>query len=127
MILVVVEGGGDGFQVVVVGCEVGGCCGCFFFSFVFFCYGFDFGMVGYLVLIVVVSFISGGGGWWCNFFFLGVILVVTNWGLWLSFGGKWLWVFWRGREGRSMKKRREKHTFFILFDREVYIIFIIFK
>ena len=26
-ILVVVEGGGDGFQVVVVGCEVGGCCG----------------------------------------------------------------------------------------------------
>ena len=27
VILVVVEGGGDGFQVVVVGCEVGGCCG----------------------------------------------------------------------------------------------------
>ena len=98
-----------------------------FFFLLFFCYGFDFGMVGYLVLIVVVSFISGGGGWWCNFFFLGVILVVTNWGLWLSFGGKWLWVFWRGREGRSMKKRREKHIFFILFDREVYIIFIIFK
>ena len=85
-----------------------------FFFLLFFCYGFDFGMVGYLVLIVVVWFFGGGGGGAKPFFF-GVILVVTNWGLWLSFGGRWLWVFWRGREERSMKKRREKHTFFIYF------------
>ena len=35
----------------------------------FFGYGFDFGMVGYLVLIVVVWFFSGGGG--AKIFFLG--------------------------------------------------------
>ena len=87
-----------------------------FFFLLFFCYGFDFGMVGYLVLIVVVWFFGGGGGGGgAKPFFFGVILVVTNWGLWLSFGGRWLWVFWREREERSMKKRREKHTFFIYF------------
>ena len=31
--------------------------------------GFDFGMGGYLVLIVMVWFFSGGGWWWQIFFF----------------------------------------------------------
>ena len=31
--------------------------------------GFDFGMGGYLVLIVMVWFFSGGGWWWQFFFF----------------------------------------------------------
>ena len=88
--------------VVVVGCKVVTFVAEFFiFYFLkgFFAMGFDFGMGGYLVLIVMVWFFSGGGWWWQIFFFWGVILVVTNWGLCLSFGGKVVvWVFERERE-----------------------------
>ena len=55
MILVVVNGGGsgDGFQGMLVGFQVVAAV-VFFFFFLVFYYGFDFGMDGYLVLIVVV-------------------------------------------------------------------------
>ena len=57
--------------------------------------------------------VVGGGNF---FFFFGLFnLVVTNWGLWLSFGERWLCGFTREREkerGRKGKRdgREERET-----------------
>ena len=96
-----------------------------------------------------VFFVDGGGGglwgWWLSFFFgkmglilgwvlivvmvaifLGVILVVKNWCLWLSFGGiLGVWVLLeKQRKRKEREKRRERVELFILFNVVVYIILI---
>ena len=100
MILVVVDGGG--------GCGLWGWWLLWWrFFFLVFAMRFDFGMgIDY-----------GGGG---NFF-LWVILVVKNWCLWLSFGGRWLCGFTEERE-RKRGKGRDESELFILFNVIVYII-----
>ena len=40
------------------------------------------------------------------FFFFWVILVVTNWGLWLSFGGRWFCRFSKERERERGREER---------------------
>ena len=57
--------------------------------------GFDFG----------TGIDCGGGGNFFFFFFLWVILVVKNWCLWLSFGGRWLCGFTEEREKERKGKR----------------------
>ena len=97
--------------VVVVACGDGGCYGGdFFFFFLVFAMRFDFGMG-----------IDYGGGGNFFFFFLWVILVVKNWCLWLSFGGRWLCGFTEERE-RKRGKGRDESELFILFNVIVYII-----
>ena len=99
-----------------------------------------------MILVVVVVGGGGGGrlwGWWLlwlSFYFLlwglilgwvlivvvavflGVILVVKNWSLWLSFGRRWMCGFTGERE--KGREEREESDLFILFNVVVYIILI---
>ena len=77
--------------------------------------GFDFGMGGYLVLIVMVWFFSGGGWWWQFFFFFGGNFGGDKLGFVAKFWWKVVVGFLEGKRGKiDEKEERETYFFYII-------------